>query len=203
MYNFMKSAIALISGGIDSPVAAKMMKDKMGLIGLHFSIYPLSDNEPEEKARAACKKLGIRFITINVAKEFKDISEQCNRKFYFVLSKRLMMRIAEALAKKLKADYIITGENLGQVSSQTGQNLHIIDKAVNIPILRQLIGLDKNEIIHLSKKYKLFEISNCKEACAILGGDKPSTRARLAQILEEEEKIETDVKNIVNSTGEF
>ena len=180
----------LLSGGIDSPVAGWILK-KSGLhiSAVHFSFEPLTDNEPEVKSRTLAKKLDIPLEVVNIAKELKQIADKCEKKYYFVLMKRLMMRKAEALAKKQGCSVLVTGENLGQVSSQTLENLEAIDPATQLPVLRPLISMDKQEIVSIAEKIGTFETSKGREVCDVLGPDHPSTKARLADILEQEKRL--------------
>ena len=178
--------VILISGGIDSPVAAKLMKDKeWDFEAIHYSYEPFTDDGPEKKTRKACEKLGIKLKVINVAKDIKQIAEKCKPEYYFILSKRMMMRKAEEEGY----DYIITGEAIGQVSSQTIQNLKVIDKAVKIPIIRPLIGMNKEEIINMAKEFGTYEISLGPEVCDVFGNKHPTTRAKLETTEEEEKKL--------------
>ncbi|MFH8080649.1 MAG: 7-cyano-7-deazaguanine synthase [Candidatus Aenigmatarchaeota archaeon] len=184
-------AIALLSGGIDSPVAAWMVK-RLGveLLALHFSSEKFTGKEPEEKARKIANFLGIKkFICIDASEDFERIATKCNRKYYFVLMKRYMMRKAEEIAKSEGCDFIVTGESLGQVSSQTLSNLISITKAISIPIVRPLLTMDKQEIIDLAKKIGTFEISIGPEFCDLLGPKHPATKSKHEDLLEEEEKL--------------
>ncbi len=184
--------LLLISGGIDSPVAGHLMiKEEFEIFPVHFSSSSIVGNEPEEKSIAACKKLGLDKILIADISDFlKEIAEKCNRRYYFVLMKRAMHKIAEKIANEKNFDFIVTGENLGQVSSQTLQNILVIDKAVNIPVIRPLIAFDKMEIVDLAKKIETYEISKGPEMCDVLGPKHPSTQAKEENILEEENKID-------------
>jgi len=187
-------AVALISGGIDSPVAAWMIK-RLGveIIALHFSNEKFVGKEPEEKARKLANMLGIKkFICVDASEDFEKIATKCKRKYYFVLMKRYMMKKAEEIAKKERADFIVTGESIAQVSSQTLSNLVTITKAVSIPIVRPLLGFDKQEIINMARKLGTFEISIGPEVCDLLGPKHPATRSRLEEIVKEEEKLKED-----------
>ncbi len=197
-----EKALLLLSGGIDSPVAGWMMKRKgYDIAAIHFSYEPLTDGLPEEKSRKIAEILGIKkFIKVNISKQLKEISEKTERKYYFVLQKRLMLKIAEKVAKKLGCNYLLTGESLGQVSSQTLQNLAVIDQATKMAVLRPLICFDKDEIVQKAREIGTFEISAGKEYCDVLGPEKPSTRARIEIILEEE--IKMDMERLVTEAIE-
>ena len=182
--------LLLLSGGIDSPVAGWLMQKKMDVLAVHFSFEPLTDDSPERKSRQLAEKLGFKkFIVMNISREIKTIADQCDRKFYFVLMKRMMLRKAEALARKESCEALITGESLGQVSSQTLENLAAIDAVAGLPVLRPLIAKDKQEIVSLATQLGTFEISKGKEMCDVLGPDHPSTRARLDQVEEQEARL--------------
>lgn len=183
--------LLLISGGFDSPVAGYLMQQKrVEIIAVHFSYEPFTDNGPEIKSRKASELLGFKkFVVVNIGKECEQIAKNCNHKFYFVLTKRLMLRKAEEIAKREKCDFLITGENLAQVSSQTLLNLKSITDAVKIPILRPLLTYEKNEIIKLAMKIGTYEISKGPEVCDVLGPKHPATRSNLEDIRIEEGKL--------------
>lgn len=184
-------AVLLLSGGIDSPVAGWLMKQHgLDIIPIHFANYPFTEKEPEEKARKVAQLLGFSDLMVkDLGKEFARIAKLCNHRYYFVLSKRLMLREAEKTANKLGCKFIITGENLGQVSSQTLKNLTVIDKAVSMPVLRPLLTFEKQEIIDLAKKIGTYEISSGKEHCDALGPKHPATGVSEEKIIEEESKL--------------
>ncbi|MBU1204540.1 MAG: hypothetical protein KKA61_00445 [Nanoarchaeota archaeon] len=183
-------AIILLSPGIDSPVAAHMMKKKgLELIGLNFFIN--NHNAVDKIA----KKLGISNIHHISHKEIlTEIKNKTNPKYTCLLCKRMMYRIAEKLAKKQNAKFIITGENLGQVASQTLDNLAVLDNAVKIPILRPLLCFDKNEIIDIAKNIKTYGLSENKKCLFV--PRHPSTKAKLEIIKKEESKL--DLNKILN-----
>ena len=180
-----------MSGGIDSAVTAKLMKDKIELEAVHFSQEPFTDSSPEKKSQQICDKLNIKLHVINISKELKDISEKCQHKYYFVLSKRLMHKKAEELAIKLKADVLVNGENLGQVSSQTLHNLRTIDAATKMTILRPLLTYDKEETIKKARKFNLYDIATGPEMCDALGPKYPATKSSIKLIEAEECKLQT------------
>ena len=181
-------ALLLLSGGFDSPVAGYLMQKKgFEILAVHFSLEPFTNSEPEVKSRKLAELLGFKkFTVINISKEVKEIVDRCNRKYYFVLMKRIMFRRAEALAKKEGCKFLITGENVGQVSSQTLENLRAIDAAIEMTVLRPLITEDKQDIIRIAQKIGTYELSKGKEMCDVLGPEHPSTKARLRNIEYEE-----------------
>ncbi len=191
-------AILLLSGGFDSAVAAHLMQQKgLQLTALHFYNKHLSDINTIDKCKVLCKKLKIKkLFLIPFDEEQAELVRKCEHRLYFVLMRRLMLRIAEKLAKKEKCAYLITGENLGQVASQTLSNMTNTTKAVNIPILRPLLCWDKSEIIALAKKIDTYETSKGPEICCLLGPKHPATKSSLREIEYEEKKAE--LKKIIS-----
>ena len=183
-------AVILLSPGIDSPVAAHLMKEKgLNLIGLNFFI---GNHKAVDKI---AEKLGIEKVFCISHKEIlSEIKNNTNPKYACLLCKRVMYRIAEALAKKEKAEFIVTGENLGQVASQTLDNLAVLDNAINMPILRPLLCFDKNETIKIAKQIGTYELSENKKCLFV--PRHPATKARLEIVEKEESKL--DVKKIIN-----
>ena len=183
-------AVILLSPGIDSPVAAHLMKEKgLNLIGLNFFI---GNHKAVDKI---AEKLGIEKVFCISHKEIlSEIKNNTNPKYACLLCKRVMYRIAEALAKKEKAEFIVTGENLGQVASQTLDNLAVFDNAINMPILRPLLCFDKNETIKIAKQIGTYELSENKKCLFV--PRHPATKARLEIVEKEESKL--DVKKIIN-----
>ena len=184
--------ILLLSGGFDSPVAGYLMaRQGLDLVAAHFSLEPITDDASTAKARRLCTLLGIPDLNIvRVGEAFAEIAHRCDRRLYFVLSKRLMVRLADGIADREGAEVLVTGENLGQVSSQTLANLRAIDAAARHPVLRPLIGFDKQEIVDRAKEIGTYEVSKGPEICDLLGPPSPSTRARLYQVIEEEAKLD-------------
>ncbi len=181
--------LLLLSGGIDSPVAGYLLRKKMDIIAVHFSQEPFTNKMPEEKCEKLAKQLGIKLIVKNLGEELENISKKCDHRYYFILMKRLLLREAEKIAKKEKCDYLITGEALAQVSSQTLDSLVAIDCAVKMPVLRPLIGFNKQEIIDVAIEIGTFDISKGPEMCDVLGPKHPTTAPDLKAVLEEEKKL--------------
>lgn len=187
-------ALLLLSGGIDSPIAGKLLQEQgVELEAVHFSLEPFTDAGGEEKARALAAKLGLAHLHVVPAGPlFGEIVKRADPRLYFVLSKRLMARTAGAMAPSLDCNAIATGENLGQVSSQTLQNLTSIDRAAPVPVLRPLLGYDKVDIVDLARAWDTFDISKGPELCDILGPEHPSTGAALERVEKEEARVDSE-----------
>jgi thiamine biosynthesis protein ThiI len=181
----------LLSGGIDSPVAGHLMASQGAeIFALHCSLEPFTDNAPEKKSKKIAETLGFSaFYVAHLGDALAEIARQSRRRYYFVLSKRLMFRVAEALAHREGAGFLITGESLGQVSSQTLWNLRAIEAAVRIPVVRPLIGWDKVDIVREAEAIGSFPISVGPEVCDVLGPAHPTTRAKLEVVEAEEARL--------------
>ncbi len=186
--------LLLLSGGFDSAAAGYLAKESGAeIFAIHFSFEPIVSGEAEKKAEKLSEIIGAKkFFSVKIGKALEKIANDCEHRFYFILMKRLMLKTAEKIAIKKGFDFIITGENLGQVSSQTLSNLSAIEQAVSIPVIRPLLGFDKIEIIDFAKKIGTYEISCGPEMCDILGPKKPATRCSLEKILEEEKKLDEE-----------
>jgi len=189
-----KKALLLLSGGIDSPVAGHLAAQRgLDVFAVHFSLEPITDDAAAVKCRRLAERLGLsRLVVVTVGPAFAEVAETCDKKLYFVLSKRLMVRIAEALARREGCDFLLTGESLGQVSSQTLQNLRAIDPAASMVVLRPLIGFDKEETVRIARDIGTFEISQGPEICDLLGPTHPATRAALDRVLAAEARLDLD-----------
>ena len=189
-----RKGILLLSGGFDSPVAGHLMAAQgLEIVAAHFSLEPITDDGAARKARTLCGILGIGSLyVVRVGEAFAEVAHSTNRRFYFVLTKRLMVRLADAIGDREGAEVLVTGENLGQVSSQTLASLRAIDAVARRPILRPLIGFDKQEIVDRAKSIGTYEVSKGPEICDLLGPPRPSTHARSDQILFEEAKLDPE-----------
>ena len=191
--------VALISSGIDSPVAAYLLSKKADeLILLHADNRPFTDDREIEKFITLAKHLKtlvpskLSALLLPHGQSLEAYKMHCNNRFTCVVCKRMMLRYAEAIAKKEHAEAIIMGDSLGQVASQTLQNLRVVEQAVGIPILRPLIGFDKEDTIKIAKQIGTFDLSIAPaDECAAVP-TKPSTQARLEHIRAEEQKINVD-----------
>ena len=198
--------LSLISGGIDSPVAIYLIS-KRGVknIWLHFHSFPLVSKASIEKVKELAKKflnyqpyLKIYFIPFHKAQ--MEIKANSQPKYRILLYRRLMLKIAQIIAKKEDCQALVTGESLGQVSSQTLPNIKIVEEGIKIPIFRPLIGQDKQEIINLAKKIKTFEISiKPQEDCCTLFVPKHATaKGKIEEIERIEKKL--DIQKIIQET---
>ena len=164
------------------------------LLAAHFSLEPITDEASTRKARRLVEILGLPSLhTVRVGEAFAEIAHACDRRLYFVLTKRLMIRLADAIADQEGAGVLVTGENLGQVSSQTLANLKAIDAVARRPVLRPLIGMDKQEIMDRARGIGTYEVSRGPEICDLLGPPKPATQARVDRVLAEESKLDFGV----------
>src|SRR2546426_2842324 len=168
-----------------------MSRQGLHLIAAHFSLEPITDDAAAMRGRPGWGTLGLLSLyVVRVGEGFAEVAKKANRRFYFILTKRLMVRLADAIADLEDAEVLVTGENLGQVSSQTVASLRAIDAVARHPILRPLIGFDKQEIVDRAKSIGTYEVSKGPEICDLLGPPRPSTHARLDQILAEETKLD-------------
>jgi len=194
--------VSLVSSGIDSPVATYLLsKTADEIILVHADNRPLTDDREVENFILIAKYLKkiIRSKTkayiIPHGDTLMSYKQNCNNRFTCIFCKRMMVRYAEKIAEKEHADAIVMGDSLGQVASQTLQNIRVVEQAVKIPILRPLIGLDKEDVVQIAKKIGTYELSILKSDGCKAVPLKPSTRAKLDQVLSEEKRI--DVNNLV------
>ena len=207
-------AAVLISGGIDSPVASYMMaKRGLELTAIHFASPPYTSERAEEKVVELLKKVSaysgrMNMYTVPFTKIQEQIREKCHEEYFTIIMRRFMMKIAERVAKQNDCLALITGESLGQVASQTIGAIACTDDACSMAVFRPLIGMDKEEIIEISRKIDTFDISiqPYEDCCTVFTPKHPRTRPVLADVIAEENKIDYEplieeaVKNVKLTT---
>ena len=190
--------LLLLSGGIDSPVAAYMMA-KRGVIieALHFESYPYTSERAREKVLELAKivaqyagKIHVHVISLTHIQE--ELVRACDEDYFTLLLRRFMMTLADRCAEQYGAQALITGESVGQVASQTMQALAVTDICANRPVFRPCIGLDKEEIIEIARKIGTFETSTLpyEDCCTVFTPRHPRTKPELEKVLREEAKVD-------------
>lgn len=190
-------ALLLLSGGIDSPVAGYMIaKRGVEINALYFHTYPFTSERANEKVLKLKEKLEeycgkIKLYSINMLEIHKAIREFCREEETTILARRFMMRIAEKIALENKMDMLITGESLGQVASQTMKSMIVIENAINIPILKPLVGLDKSEIIEIAREIGTYETSILPydDCCSVFAPKHPLINPKLENIKRSESNL--------------
>lgn len=190
--------LALLSGGIDSPVACyQMMRRGCTVDYLTFHSAPYTPPGSVRKVARLAAALseyqgGGRLYAVNLLHAQKTIRDTCSERYRTILYRRLMLRIAERLADRLSAKAIVTGENLGQVASQTLQNLTVIQAATQMAVLRPLLAFDKHEIVAVARQLELLDISNepMPDSCTVFAPANPATNAPLNRIEQEEQRLQ-------------
>ena len=200
----------MLSGGIDSPVAAwQMMKRGCQVMFVHFHSYPLVDRTSMEKAVDLVEHLNRHQYESNLfmaplGEIQKKIILTCPPSYRVVLYRRFMVRITEVLARRNRAKAIITGESCGQVASQTLENIAVVNQSAGMPILRPLIGHNKEEIVNIAQNIGTFTTSILpdQDCCTLFVPKHPETKADLDTVLRLEESLSVDeiVKDAVENT---
>ncbi|WP_448568378.1 tRNA uracil 4-sulfurtransferase ThiI [Thermus sp.] len=192
--------VALLSGGIDSPVAAyRLMRRGAEVVLVHFHPFPLLSGASREKARAIAERLArfqhrVRLHLVPFSEVQRRIILEAPKAYRVVLYRRYMLRLAEAIAKEEGALALCTGDSLGQVASQTLENLYAVNQAATLPVFRPLIGMDKAEIVKEAQKIGTYPISILpdEECCTLFAPKHPVTRAELSVVLDTESRLPTE-----------
>ena len=193
-------AVSLLSGGIDSPVSSWMMARRgVELEMVHFVSPPYTSQQAQDKvlelARLLTSWTGRLLVHIVPFTEIQEeIRRKCPEEFFTLIMRRFMMRIAEAVAKKANAGALVTGESLGQVASQTMLALGVTEDVTSLPVLRPLIGMDKVEIIRMSREIGVFDTSILpyEDCCTVFTPRHPATRPRLEDVRKAEAALDVD-----------
>lgn len=204
------NAAILISGGLDSPVAAWMMaKRGVRLTAIHFASPPYTSERAEQKVVKLLKKVALysgdmTMYTVPFTEIQETIRKKCPEDYFTLIMRRLMMKISERIARDKKCSALITGESLGQVASQTINALACTDEAAHMPVFRPLIGMDKQEIVDISYKIDTYEtsIEPYEDCCTVFTPKHPRTNPVLERVIAAEEAgefepmIETALNNL-------
>lgn len=190
----------LISGGIDSPVAAYMMaKRGIELVAVHFASPPFTTELAEQKVMDLLHKVAaysgpITTYVVHFTELQEAIRDKCPEVYFTIIMRRYMMKIAEKLALHQNCSALITGESVGQVASQTIYALGCTDQASTLPVFRPCIGMDKDEIIKISREIDTFEtsIQPYEDCCTVFTPKHPKTRPQLDDILEAEKALDSE-----------
>ena len=194
------AAVTLLSGGIDSPVSSWMMaKRGVALEAVHFFSPPYTSEAAKEKVLTLGRELTpwvgrLRVQIVPFTEIQEEIRRKCPEDFFTLIMRRFMMRIAQMCAEEIHAKSIVTGECLGQVASQTMEALRVTGDVVDLPVLRPLIGMDKEEIVRLSRKIGTFDTSILpyEDCCTVFTPRHPKTKPHLDEVREAEAALEVD-----------
>ncbi len=193
-------AAVLISGGIDSPVAAYMMaKRGIELTAIHFASPPYTSERAEQKVVSLLEKVGryAGHMTMHIV-PFTHIQEEirraCPEEYFTLIMRRFMMRIAQEIARREGCGALITGESVAQVASQTIPALAVTDALAEMPVFRPLIGMDKEEIVSVSRRLDTFDISiqPYEDCCTVFTPKHPNTKPKLYKVEEAERALEVE-----------
>lgn len=198
----------LLSGGIDSPVAGYLAQKRGCYLNcIYFHSPPHTSQKAKEKVFELAKKLkdyqtGIRVFSVNFTESQLMLKKLTDEQYFVVLGRRMMMRIANAIAAEYEFKALVTGESLGQVSSQTLENMHGIDTIAELPVLRPLICYDKDETIEIARRIGTFDISVLPydDCCTLFLPPNPNTRSKVHNLEREEKKV--DIEAIVKKAVE-
>jgi len=203
------NAAILISGGIDSPVAAYMMSKRgIRLTAIHFASPPYTSERAHLKVEKLLKIVSrysgtINMYTVPFTQIQETIRDKCPQELFTIIMRRLMMQISEIIAKEHDCTALITGESLGQVASQTIHAMSCTDEATSMLVFRPLIGMDKEEIIQISRKIGTFEtsIEPYEDCCTVFTPKHPRTRPvlKFVKLAEEEAKLSELIKDAVEN----
>ena len=202
------SALSLLSGGIDSPVSSYMMA-KRGVVleMLHFAAPPYTSDLARQKVlqlaqelTAWCGRMSVHIVPLTEIQE--QIRKQCPEEYFTLITRRFMMRIADRLAKEFDCRALVTGENLGQVASQTMEALRVSEDVTDLPVLRPLIGMDKEEIVRIARHIGTFDTSILpyEDCCTVFTPRHPKTKPHVEEVREIESVL--DLEGLVSRAME-
>lgn len=187
-------AVSLLSGGIDSPVSTYLIaKRGVRIIPAHFFSFPYTSQQAKEKVMTLasilskyCGDLTVEVVPFTKIQE--EMRKKCPEEFFTIIMRRFMMRISEKIALRNGCSALVTGESLGQVASQTMESMAATEQCVSMPVLRPLIGMDKEEIVRMARKIDTFETSILpyEDCCTVFTPRRPSTKPKLDRVLQAE-----------------
>ena len=194
------NGMLLLSGGIDSPVAGySMAKRGVKIYAVHYHSFPYTSEQAKEKVIDLAKIISefcgkITLFVVPFTEIQYQIKEKCPIEYMITMMRRFMMRIAEKLAIENNCGAIITGESLGQVASQTMESINVTNSVVNLPVFRPLIGMDKTDIIDISKKIGAFDTSILpyEDCCTVFLPKNPVIRPKIADAVDYERNLDID-----------
>ena len=192
--------LLLLSGGIDSPVAGYMIaKRGIKIECLYFESFPYTSEQAREKVFDLAKKISaytgsITVHVVSLTEIQEELVRKCDEDYFTLLLRRFMMRLAKKVANKYECPALITGESLGQVASQTIEAISVTNPIAEMPVFRPCIGMDKEEIITISRHIGTFDISILpyEDCCTVFTPKHPRTRPELAKVEAQEEKIDVE-----------
>ena len=193
--------LLLLSGGIDSPVAGYLMSKRgMPLQAIHFHSFPYTSELAKDKVKTLAKIISeytgnIKMHIVPFTKIQEEIHKHCKPEYMITLMRRIMMRVAEIIAKQNNLKAIITGESLAQVASQTIESMTVTNAVINdLPVLRPLVAMDKEDIIEISKKINTYETSILpyEDCCTVFLPEHPIIKPKMEKVLKEEERLNID-----------
>lgn len=184
-------AMLLLSGGIDSPVAGYMIgKRGVKLEAIHFFSYPYTSDRAKDKVMKLAEIIGgymagLKVHVVPFTEIQLEIRDKCPEEHLTLVMRRFMMEIAQRIAEKRGCQALVTGESIGQVASQTMAALAVTDDAVSLPVFRPLIGMDKEEIVEISRKIDTFETSILpyEDCCTVFTPRHPSTKPKIEKVI--------------------
>ncbi|MEG0371115.1 MAG: tRNA uracil 4-sulfurtransferase ThiI [Clostridium sp.] len=196
-YTSAGKGVLLLSGGIDSPVAGYMMaKRGLEIVPVYFHSHPYTSERAKDKVVELAKILseytsGMKLYVVPFTKIQMDIIDKCRHDELTIIMRRYMMQISEMICKKEGGLALITGESLGQVASQTLESMYVTNHVAEMPVFRPLVGMDKIDIIDISREIGTYETSILpyEDCCTIFVPKHPKTRPRLSDIEESETKV--------------
>ena len=194
------TAVTLLSGGIDSPVSTYMIaKRGVHMIPVHFFSFPYTSEQAKEKVielaqilTGWCGRMTLEVVPFTHIQE--EIRKKCPEEFFTLIMRRFMMRIAEKIARYNDAKALVTGENLGQVASQTMEAMAVTESCVTLPVLRPLVGFDKTDIVSYARKIGTFDTSILpyEDCCTVFTPRHPKTRPHLDEVERAESVLDVE-----------